>query len=246
LEAGTYTLTREQFGSGSGLVISGPVDIIGQGQTTTIIERDPQSEPFRIIETGFTGVLTLDGVTVRGGSAGLSGGGVLNSFGTTNITNIINSSIRNNFAKNDGGGVHIQGGTINITNSTICDNTAEDFGGGVAVDLFGESIINITNSTICRNTAGSRGGGIDNRLNGTMSISNSTISDNESSSAGGIRNFGGVMIINDSTISGNSAEFGFGGGVNNQSGQCQYKETMSPLMQSESVTSNQIIKNKGV
>jgi len=214
LEAGTYTLTEKQFGSDNGLPsIFGPVDIIGQGQTTTIIERDPQSEPFRIFETGFKGVLTLEGVTVRGGSSNTFGGGVLNSGGTTNI---INSSIRNNFADFDGGGVHISGGTINITNSTICDNTAEDFGGGVAVGFIGGGIINITNSTICRNTASFRGGGIYNQTNGTINISSSTIIDNGADSGGGIHNFG-VMIINDSNISGNSAEFG--GGVNNQSGQ---------------------------
>ena len=54
------------------------------------------------------------------------------------------------------------------------------------------------------------GGGILNDL-GTLTVSNSTISNNSADDGGGISNFGGTLKVERSTISGNTA--GAGGGI---------------------------------
>src|SRR5690606_27737536 len=64
------------------------------------------------------------------------------------------------------------------------------------------------------------GGGIYN-YEGTLTINNSTVSDNRASrSGGGIYNYEGTLTINNSTFSGNSAHgaFGIGGGIVNDEG----------------------------
>jgi hypothetical protein len=63
----------------------------------------------------------------------------------------------------------------------------------------------------------SEGGGIRNGLNGTLSLFNSTVYNNQSSSGAGLFNAWGTVVITNSTISGNTAR-GTGGGINNLGG----------------------------
>jgi hypothetical protein len=63
----------------------------------------------------------------------------------------------------------------------------------------------------------SEGGGIRNGSSGTLSLFNSTVSENQSSSGAGLFNAWGTMTITNSTISGNSAR-GTGGGINTLGG----------------------------
>ena len=92
--------------------------------------------------------------------------------------------------------------------------------GANAPALFGGAIINngtmsITNSTISNNSA-DLGGGVRNQSGGTMSITNSTISNNSANVGGGIYNDSGTMTILNSDINNNSAKDG--GGINNNNG----------------------------
>jgi hypothetical protein len=63
----------------------------------------------------------------------------------------------------------------------------------------------------------SEGGGIRNGGSGTLYLFNSTVSDNQSSSGAGIFNEHGIVVITNSTISGNLAS-GTGSGINNLGG----------------------------
>jgi hypothetical protein len=120
---------------------------------------------------------------------------------------------------------------MQIVRTTISDNFVggafsqqTSLGGGIC----NNGTLDIVNSTINGNTAsgslqsGGIGGGIFNR--GTLAVANSTISGNLAGSTGvfpgdggGITNGSGNIVIQNSTINGNTAEgpsgSGFGGNV---------------------------------
>jgi hypothetical protein len=157
-----------------------------------------------------SGTLSITSSTISGNTAAASGGGV--SSGITLA--VANSTISGNAAGFAGGGVD-SAGDITVTNSTISGNTAGDRGGGLA-NLYRATIIR---STISGNTAGDRGGGVTNRVYGTMTVTNSTISGNSTSGTGsyggGVANYDGTMTLINSTITRNrSGERG--GGVHNR------------------------------
>ena len=47
---------------------------------------------------------------------------------------VINSSIKNNYAVGNGGGIYINNGIVNVQNSTVENNRADKKGSGVYVD----------------------------------------------------------------------------------------------------------------
>ncbi|MBC8170048.1 MAG: hypothetical protein H7X77_00180, partial [Anaerolineae bacterium] len=97
------------------------------------------------------------------------------------------------------GGILNQG-TMTLTNSTITANNASSGGGGIYND--GSSQMTVTLSTISENTAAS-GGGIGSW--GTLTVQNSSITNNISSfDSGGLYN-GGPLTLIDMTISDNTA-----------------------------------------
>ena len=151
------------------------------------------------------------------------GGGIYNQ-GTLTLTDSI---VTENFA---GGGAGIfNGAKVTIGNSSILGNKSRGYGSG----LFNGGILHASNTLIADNMAGGRagfsnwgnaflmgvtfdgnrsiisGGGFHNASVGTMTLDSSTVSNNESSMAGGINNWGRLSVIN-STISGNTARFGGG------------------------------------
>jgi hypothetical protein len=136
--------------------------------------------------------------TAQGGSPG---GGIYN-YG--NLT-VIDSTISGNHGINGGGVVNTSAATLSLNNSTISGNSAGD-GGGIAND----GNLNITNCTISGNSAtpalfdtGS-GGGIYSRSGSSVTIINSTISDNHANGAGGgtggARGAGGGFYNDGSTV----------------------------------------------
>jgi hypothetical protein len=122
-----------------------------------------------------------------------------------------------------GGGVFVEGGQTVISGSTIENNTADYDGGGI--EAFGFSSLTITKTTISGNqttaTNGPNQGGGGILIAGSgyatpqpVSISSSTIGDNRSASGGGgLMAQGGIALtISGTTFVGNKAE-GNGGGV---------------------------------
>jgi uncharacterized repeat protein (TIGR01451 family) len=211
----TYTLNAvdNPTDGGSGLpvilptAISGGLTINGNGATIT---RDSAAPPFRILNVNSSANLTLNGLTLSGGSSA-NGSALLNN-GTLTITS---STVSGNTAV-FGGGIY-NNGTLTITSSTVSGNTAQVVGGGI----YNLGTLTITSSTISGNSAfdwGGCGGGVLN--GGTLTITNSTFSGNTASGdagcGGGITNSGGTATITNSTIAGNSAAIA--GGISSSSG----------------------------
>jgi hypothetical protein len=120
-------------------LITSRITIEGNGAT---IARQGDAPAFGLIAvTGFRtpGDLTLQSVTLNGGSSRIGGG--VSNFGTLSIKNSIISG-------NTGGGVR-NDGTLTVENSTIANNTANFSGGGLS--NFGTTTI--VNSTISGNAA---------------------------------------------------------------------------------------------
>jgi hypothetical protein len=114
-----------------------------------------------------------------------------------------------------GGGI-LNGGTLSVSNSVISGNQVEGHGGGIA-NVGAMTLHSVTVSNNTTSYSGD-GGGIYNAnlsagVQATLTISNSTISDNSALVGAGISN-GGTLSVNNSTVSNNSAYYG-GGGIDN-------------------------------
>jgi len=162
------------------------------------------------------GPLTLDGSTIENNTAtGGDGGGIYN-FGPLVGEN---DTISGNAASDLGGGIYNEIDTVTITAGTISGNSAAS-GGGIFNSAGTVTIASINNFST--NTVTGSGGGIDN-VSGSLTISYSTLSANTAGvtgttvgSGGGIEN-GGTLVVNDSTLAGNSA-VALGGGIDNLGG----------------------------
>jgi hypothetical protein len=154
---------------------------------------------------------------INANRANSEGGGIRKRFGSLIIER---STISGNRAGAAGGGISAaDGGTTQISETTIRDNVAVgmgEFDGGGGLFLFNDAAT-ITNSTISGNSATLAGGGIWSNTDLTglnLSISGSTISGNTASGrGGGIYNFDGLITVEHSTITSNTAPVGSGGGI---------------------------------
>ena len=178
-----------------------------------------------------TGTLTLENSTVSGNRAGW-GGGIANwGSGECTINNSIvsdneagyggwgggidnratltinDSTISGNSADGVPGAGISNSGTLVVNNSTISDNTQINYPGGGGIynegGFEGEGVATLMDTVITGNAA-SVGGGISNQ--GTMTLVDCTVADNESEERGaGISN-GGTMTVVGSTIARNVAQ----------------------------------------
>ena len=125
-----------------------------------------------------------------------------------------NSVITGGGGVTSGGGVQVtRGSSAAITNSSITGNSADisylnpyGVGGGISVSnafaSFSSSSLTLVNSTVSDNVADTIGGGIS--ASGFVNIINSTISNNTAASYGGGISASNLNLTN-STVSGNSA-----------------------------------------
>ena len=222
LEEGTIQLDKGQ------LDIADPLTIEGLGQNKLTIEAtNSESRVFKINDGDDSSQsnVTLRGMTLTGGTAGLGGA----IFSRENLT--IDSSIILDNTANDGGGIHnARTGTLTLTSSKVSGNSAvggDDFddkayGGGI---YSYDATLNINKSTISGNTASSNGEGYGGGLNaasGTVTIRNSNVSGNSAADdGGGLQNSQGTMVVRKSEISNNSVSLNSsydGGGIDNYSG----------------------------
>jgi CSLREA domain-containing protein len=190
------------------LIITRNLTIAGTNETKLTITRDISASPAaRIFYIQPGASLTLTNTIVTGGTAPLDvGGGIFNGGSLTLINtmvtnnsatqgggienrgtlNITNSTISNNFALSPqpvGGGIN-NSGSMTIINSTISNNEATTgpmTGGGIGggINNFGTSPAIMRNVTVANNFAGNSGGGI---KGGTVTLGNTIIADNSSSS----------------------------------------------------------------
>lgn len=159
-----------------------------------------------------TGMVTFEGSVVSRNTAEDRGGAIWGGD-DGQIKVLGDSHIYANHSLFRGGGIASDGGTIEITSSNVSRNKSGNLGGGIYCE-FGK--VTIKDSVIDGNIAESGGGGI-RGFSCPTGILNSTISNNSVKERGGryIRNGGGIniigsVVIDASTIIGNSAEQGGG------------------------------------
>ncbi|NJM77497.1 MAG: filamentous hemagglutinin N-terminal domain-containing protein [Acaryochloridaceae cyanobacterium RU_4_10] len=154
--------------------------------------------------------VTLDSIAIVDGYS-IYGGGIYNDGGTLTVSN---STLSENSAVQYGGGIsNAKKGVLALNNSTISGNFTNDEGGedGVGgIANYGISIV--SNSTFSGNSTNGDGGGILN-ASGTLTVNNSTLGGNSAQYGGGIA-MGGTLTIDNSTLSGNTATY-YGGGIFN-------------------------------
>jgi predicted outer membrane repeat protein len=165
----------------------------------------------------FGGTVTLTNCTVSDNHTGFgyenSGGGIY----TDGTLTLVNSTVTLNGAgavdRSQGGGIECAGGSLTIIDSAINANGQRATFSGGAISAAANTTITITNSNINNNDALDSGGGIETQ--GTLNITDSTISGNAAShtNGGGIFAYAGATLtITGSTIAGNTA-VDSGGGI---------------------------------
>lgn len=201
LPEGHYTLDLGQLTIDDA---SGSLTIQADGGLA-IIDAQGASRVFEILAGSN---VVLQGVGITGGFS-ISGGGIENR----GVLEVIDGEIFENRATIQGGGLTNLGGTATIAGTTVRDNTADIFFGG----LFNNGTMTITDAAITENTA-VLAGGINN--SGALTLQDSLVSGNTATGAFG----GGISIgplatmtlIVDTAIVGNAAPLGRGGGVDNE------------------------------
>jgi hypothetical protein len=206
----TIVLTGGEITISDELTITGPAPGDARG---IAIDGNHSSRIFRV-PNGIP--LTLENLTLTSGAeVGINNpGGAIQSFGSLTLNDTIVTGNKTMGIASGGGGLF--GGDITLNRSTVSGNLtngSDSHGGGLS-----GGDITINQSTVSGNLtngSGSRGGG----LTGTnITINQSTISNNivsgNRSNGGGVAASGRV-ILNQSTISGNSASADGGGVFNN-------------------------------
>lgn len=153
---------------------------------------------------------TLDGFTIRNGSA-TNGGGVNMSQASAYVTNNV---ITGNHATS-GGGIRVYNGGAVIENNVISNNTATDGAGlnGVRGAILSNLFLN--------NTATGNGGGI--YTYGGCLVTNNTIVGNSAAVGGGY--WGADLSVANNIIAGNSSGVYGGWGVPSLKNNCVYGNT---------------------
>ena len=165
-----------------------------------------------------TGKLTMNSSKVVGNTSKVHGGGIMNEGNLT----LNMSTVSGNFAAAGGGsgGGIVNRGTLIVDASTVSGNISGQLAGGIG--NWAGGIATIRNGSLIgsSNTATEQGGGVLNE--GQLSVISSTISGNSSEYGGGITNWkSGVLTVTGSTISQNNAissVFSSGGGITNWGG----------------------------
>jgi predicted outer membrane repeat protein len=216
LPKGTQSLTvvdNSTYGATGLPVIASSITI--QGNSSKII-RSSSAPSFRVFAVGVYSYLTLQNVTVSGGSTGGNGGAILN-YGYTTISG---STISKNTATRGGAIFNAAAypgtpGTLVINDSIITGNLASVDGGGLnSAGYYADVAIN--SSTFSKNSAGRDGGGIAAFDGGYLLIRDSTISGNKAvRDGGGVFHYGYTtgffnLVIDNSILSKNSSMYGGG------------------------------------
>src|ERR1022692_746857 len=207
--------------------------IILNGFRTIIAGNDTS---FRILMVTGSGNLTLQGLTVTGGSTGSLGGGIFNLEGTLTLSHSEVTGNASEGAMMSAGGGIASGtlgtgplGTTTLNFSQVNGNTTSGSGGGI---LNHAGTLSLNTSQVNGNTAAVGGGGIASGTGGmggngssTLTVNFSQVNGNTSNGgplagAGGIVNHG-AMTINLSEVDNNTTPAdspggqGGGGGIAN-------------------------------
>jgi hypothetical protein len=234
LQAGNYDLTEQvtviNGGNTATFNIVTPIVIQGPGDESTAIRRtEDATSDFRFFHVDDFGKLTLDNVTLTGGSANAGAGGGAIYIAPGGMFSLTNSSLISNTAR-FGGGIY-NGGDTNIVDSNLVGNSASENESSQGGAIYNTDNLILTTSELTGNSATLDGGAIYNNVGGAgvMVVSFSSIAGNVANSdaanggnGGGIYHHTGPLYLNFSTLAGNlalpSAPVELGGGTSDGGG----------------------------
>jgi hypothetical protein len=188
------------------LDVTESVTITGPGAGVITVSGNNTSRIFLVDNAAHTTInVAISGLALTAGS----GGAVAVSDEILTLRGVV---ITNSNAQNGGGILVSTDGQLTLEDSTVSGNRADGvlspFGGGLY--LSSNSVALVRNSTISGNQViGGHGGGI-YVAGGSLTVEDSTISGNSAELGGGIGVVGGLLTVANSTISGNSAVGGGG------------------------------------
>jgi len=166
------------------LLIDKPLRVLG-GRQQRIAVRVPLNLQNSRVFSVTGGPVKISNLTIQDGDNTLfddPGGGIRNSGDLT----LVRVTIRNCESIDGGGLYNVDGATVTIINSTISGNIAHDAGicdGGTGGGIANRGTVSLINTTITDNEAECEGGGISLNFSGTATLSNTIVGDNKASFA---------------------------------------------------------------
>jgi hypothetical protein len=197
------------------LAITDAVTIAGPGAALATVNGGGISRVFDTTQALAGSAINISGLTITGGYATSSGGGILVYDEAVTLTNCV---LTNNVAgfSSSGGAVEVYfpSGSLSLESCKVTNNSAQNGGSGGAIDFNGGKIT-IDKSTISNNSATAVGGAATFHSGAQVTITDSTFSGNTAGIGGGGLYFSNCnsMLMTGSTVSGNSAANGSGGGI---------------------------------
>jgi hypothetical protein len=220
-EAGTDVVTTCSGSASTAGSLPYEVTNAISGDTITFSVSCPPASPITLASTiDLTENLTIDGpgpsaVAVTGGSGGGSDGGSFDVESGVTAATISGLTVENGDA-GTGGGIY-NDGILTVSDSTLSDNVAGGLEGQGGGGIYNDGILTVSDSTLSGNQGGTHGrpgGGILN--DGMLDVIDSTLVANVATAGAGISNeVGATANVTGSTLSGNAAPPGDGGGILN-------------------------------
>ncbi len=205
------------------LYINKAINILGGYDDVTYTTRTPYGS----VLSGELGnqLITADNAyniiiwnTPSDGSTGWIDGFEISGANTVNATNPSLVGMAVNIPRSSGAGIFVNSGKVRITNNLITKNTANNFGGAIAV--MADGYAEITGNIIDSNTSVSNGAGVYIVTNNGMqdwNLSHNTFSNNSTSAIGGALfmsgSAGNMNLENSQFISNSTSSTGSGGGA---------------------------------
>ncbi|MEM1159430.1 MAG: choice-of-anchor Q domain-containing protein [Pseudomonadota bacterium] len=192
--SGTINLTQGD------IAIDHEVTILGDTNNDDVADITLSGQSGRIFNV-LSSTTTVQDLNFDGGTGGI-GGLVLIRAGMFEATNaaFINGAASGSFAY--GGAFYVDtGASLSLTNATLANNSA--YAGGAIYNSAGTATL--TNVTVADNSA-QYGGGIVNISPGSLSLINSTVTGNFAAYDGGGIQGRGTLLISNSIVSGNNSD----------------------------------------
>ena len=186
-------------------------NLILLGQRTAVLDGQHHGTTLAVSSGATVRLATL--AITDGNARGTGGnGGGINNFGTLRLDQ---STVKNNGADNWGGGIYNDSSAaLTLNDTTVSGNSGTVFGGGV---YNSGGAMTLVGSSVSGNTATYGGGGIfsvNSFVDVTLRDSRITGNTATAGSGGGIFNLSNTETLKDSMVSGNTAAL-YGGGINN-------------------------------
>jgi predicted outer membrane repeat protein len=212
-EAGILNVLGTDANGEEFLRISSAINLIGDSENPTVIQRPESEFPFLFFVVEETGLLTVSDLTIKGGGSWNGCGGAIVVLPGGKLS-IRRSHLLRSSSRFHGGAVCNLGGQVTIDNSVFKGNVARGYGG--AVENSQSGMMTISESLFVANTS-NRGGAVYND-NSQMTVTQSAFLRNSSTGSGGgiaVEHSGSpadnLLTIVNSTIEGNSAQTDGGG-----------------------------------